>query len=427
MRPVYIAVPMLVMLLNGCVVNKTSSLNMVSDCVDTGSIDTCVLKHIDQNLKKITDDVAWISSAVEYSFALRTYDRGDKSISILDNALKRAANIQSHKKKTNALYEIAGALIDSKDTTRAKEAISVGIFSARQIDDTETSTDGLAKFSVLLIKVGDVETGMNQLHSLSQHSENLAAYKARAFKDVSIYLAEKKQFDMAIDVIEAVDYGLTYYQSTARIELARLANGFGMQEVANDLLRDAENIARAQSDGYFIAGALRDNAKARFLQAQNERALELFNDARSAAQLARTPQHRARAISRIATTLADIGMYDQARELFPEALQLLKSEASEQMRNYSLYEITGSAAFAGDFATAFANLDSIPDEGFGSAQSLRNAARRDVAWGLTRHGRVREALDLSNKVQTPRENVQLLSRVLRLLKQPDMPAFSRYL
>lgn len=427
MKPGLLAIPMLVMLLCSCAVNNSIGPAKVSDCVDAGSVDSCMLKYIDQNLAVISDDVAWISSAVEYSYALRAYDRGEQSVSILDSALKRSAKIQSLKEKTNALYEIAVAVTDSNDSSRAKEIISVGSLSARQIDDSESRSDSLAKFSVLLIKAGELDAGMRQLDSLPQHSDNLAAFKARAFKDVAVYFAEKKQIDTAVEVIEAVDYGLTYYQSTARIELATLANGLGLNEIARGLLHDAESIARAQSDGYFIAGALRDAAEAYFFEGQNERALELFNDARSAALLARTPQHRARAISRIATTLADNGMYNEAAELFPEALQLLQSEESEQMLKYSLYEITGSAAFAGDFETAFANLDSISDEGFGSAQSLKNAAIRDIAWGLTRHGRVKEALDLSDTVQTPREKVQLLSRVLRLLKQPDMPAFSRYL
>lgn len=423
----FLATALLSMLLHGCVTNKSVATENVSVCIDAVVTESCVLAYIDQNLSLISDHIVWINAAVEYSYALRAYQQDQDSEKLLDLATLRAAKITDQAQQINALYEIAAALIDSKDLLRAKEVIAQAGLLINQADDSELKTDNLAKHSVLLIKAGEINKGLAQLGELSQDSDNEASFKARAFKDAAVYLAEKNQIEKAVDAITKVSYGLVYYQSIARIEIAKWATVYGSKEIAFALLNDAEKIARTQTDGYFLAGALRDNAEAYFIKFDKDKAITLFNEASLSALQGRTPQHRARAISRIATKMADIGLYQEASMLLPQALEQLASEGSERMRNYSLYEIAGSAAFSGDFNTAFENLELIPDEAFGSAQSLRNATKRDIAWGLARHGRFTDALEIADTVKTPREQIQLLSRVLRILKQPDMPAFPRYL
>ena len=157
------------------------------------------------------------------------------------------------------------------------------------------------------------------------------------------------------------------------------------------------------------------------------KALQLFDDAASLSDKARTPQHKARALSRIATVMADLGLEEHTVPYLRQAAVTAKTEASQAMRRYSFYEIVGSAYFANNSAVIADIMDDIPTAPFGSASSLRDATMRDIAWGLARHGDWDRAAAIARAIESPRERVQALSRLVRLIRNPDMNALPRYL
>ena len=209
--------------------------------------------------------------------------------------------------------------------------------------------------------------------------------------------------------------------------MAELAFAADNDALAERLLTEADSIARAQDDGYFVAGALRDIGKAYYRGGNREIAMRYFTDAHAATGRAKSPQHKARSLSRVGTGLSDCGLYADAKRVIPAAREWAEQAKAPVFNNWAFYEIAGSAAFAGDFDTASELLAVIPDMKFSNATSLKAATQRDVAWGMARHGQLDGAVAMSTSIEKPRERVQALSRVVRLMVDPKMDAFPRYL
>jgi len=221
--------------------------------------------------------------------------------------------------------------------------------------------------------------------------------------------------------------GLPYYRALASIEVALPLHEQGKSNLAKSLLDEAENIGLNEKDGYFGAGIMRQLAVAHSKMEQRERAHQLFTTALTASQTAKSNQHHARAISRIATAMSDLGYFKRATAVLPDALKLAELESETLLRQWTFYEIAGSLAFSGDFEAAEKALESItPDAALGG-KSLSAAAKRDIAWGMARHNQIPTALDFANSISSARERVQALSRIARIVQNPNMNALPRYL
>ncbi len=186
-------------------------------------------------------------------------------------------------------------------------------------------------------------------------------------------------------------------------------------------------IARAQDNGYFVAGALRDIGFSYAVYGDAETANNYFSEAIAGSRNANSFQEKARSMSRIATRMADAGMTSETASMIAEATDLASQEESELFQQFSLYEIAGSAAFCGHFDTAQDLIEKIPSITFSSTASLKNSTIRDLAWGMAKHGDFVGAVKLANTIETKRERVQTLSRIARVILDPKMAAIARYL
>ena len=410
-----------------CAAPQASTEALALTCPQNDVRQSCILGAAGTALAEIEDDRDWIAAAAEYALALDASSREAEARATLNTALDKTSAIADTGKQVAALLDIANAAAEIGASDLALQVIATGEGIVRQIGSEDKQVDLLGKFASAQAASGEIKQALAKAGALRGESENAASFKARTLREIAVHQAKAGDFSGAAQTISKITDGLTYYWSTARSDVAELAFAAGEKSLANRWLAEADKIARAQDDGYFIAGALRDIGKARYRGGEREAAMRYFEDAKDATANAKSAQHKARSLSRVGTGLADCGLYAEAQQVIPAARERADQAKSPIFKNFSFYEIAGSAAFAGDFNTANQLIALIPDMQFSNATSLKGATKRDVAWGLARHGQTQSGVVMASGIAKPRERVQALSRIVRLLAEPKMDAFPRYL
>ena len=378
-------------------------------------------------LATIESDNDWIQAATEIALALELAGRPRDAVDMLDRAATRAAALEDNVVRASAEALIIAALLDLGSDAAAAGNIANATRAAEAIDDDGKRWDALGKLAVLNARAGNIDAALTFAIGMPESDDNLASYKARTLHDIAPLQARENDIDAAVSTLSLMTMGLPYYRAAAASDVAIAADAAGRSADAEALLEEAAAIARGQTDGYFVAGALRHVAVAYSEIGDAPRASGFFAEALDASLSGASPQHRARAVSRAATSLADVGELEAAKSALPNAVDIARSETREPFQLWAFYEIAGSAAFAGDFEMAMELMEAVPPSFRFGANSLRAATERDVAWGLARHGRVDEAMALAVGIESPRESVQALSRIARVIDDPEMIALPRYL
>lgn len=422
----------IVMMLTGCsngspVQIASASSPTSAGCQSNSVVPSCIMQNAKLALGEITDPENWVSAASEYAIGLQSIGDTQNAIAILDEAAVKTGAIEAIENRLKVMILTANSYAKLDKTAKARDIAERGESLALQIESNGKRSDIIGKLISVRAQTGQFSKALSRARAMPQSDATESAFKARTLREIAVYQAENKDFSGARKTLEDITMGLTYYRSTARSDIATLAFADGQHAIALTLLGEAEQIARAQDDGYFIAGALRDIGKSFFRGGYHKKAMGFFEDAKSGARQANSYQEKARSLSRIGTGLADCGLHSDGIKLFPQTIKFADQAKSETFKNYSYYEIAGSAAFAGDFDTARRLAELIPAISFGDATSLKDATKRDIVWGLARHNRLDDALDLARTISEPRERVQALSRLMQLQADPDMEAFSRYL
>ena len=393
--------------------------------VHKGTQDAAALAAI--ALAQIDDPAVWVVAATELAEAFVAQGRFDLAASLLERAKQKADALEDLTSRTSALTGIAPLLASVGQTQQSAVVIDQARRLATQIDDENVRWDVEGKLCVALAAGGAFEAALACANAVPVTTDTLASYKARTLHDIAPLVAAAGELVRAEEALQSITMGLTYYAAAARTDVAIYAHQQDASMLAQRLLTEAEAIARDQTDGYFIAGALRHVAVARLALGQDSAASDIFTAAVNAARRGASPQHKARAVSRVATSLADYGRLAETAPLLDEALALAATESRDTFRYWCLYEIAGSAAFAGFSDKAKATLADIPSDLMFGGKSLAAATQRDVAWGMARHGNMVEAIALAEAINSPRERVQALSRIARVAVDPAMKALPRYL
>lgn len=368
-----------------------------------------------------------LDTASEYALALAAAGITEEASAVLLNAVKQAQAIGAARLSATRLADLAAAAAEIGLEDLANSAAESGESLLTAVEGESKQSDLLGKFLSARAAAGATSDAVARALAMPEHSEALASIKARTLREIAAHQAEAGAFAEAEQTLQRISMGMTYYAAVAHADVAGAALRADQAELARRLLGTAELLARKQENGYFVAGSLRDIALVYLRLGDKERGIGMIADARVGARSANSFQEQARALSRIGTSLADEGLYEEAVELLPEAAALAAQEEQAMMQHYAYYEIAGSAAFAGDFALASSLLVNLPDEAFLSANSLRSVAKRDLAWGLARHGRWEKALEVAAAIPTQREKIQALSRLVRLSADPAMDELPRYL
>lgn len=386
----------------------------------------CLLAVAEVDLQTIDDDREWVTAVSELAVAAVEIGQTEHALRLLNRVGDRAQNFEPAE-KAGALHELSHAFRVSGAEYRATVLLDEAEAARALVGDPHKQADLRGKWIVLRAKEGDLSGAVRAALVMSQADDNLAAYKARTLHELAPLQAQVGDFDAALETLAAITMSISYYQAVARSDVAAIAGAAGKRDVADAQFRRAEDVARAQSDGYFVAGALRQIGDGYSRLSQPDVASGYFTDAAAGARTAKTVQERARALSRVATSLADHTRYDDARRLVKEAIEMATDESSEPLRAWAFYEIAGAAAFSGDFASANEALDEIAPSVAFSGVAVRSAAQRDVAWGYARHGRLDAAMATAMGIVTARERVQAYARIVRLIADSDMAALPRYL
>ncbi len=415
------------LLMAGCAsVSESSQLSDAAEISEAGTLEAGLLADASSSLAEITKLGDWISASAEYAEALAAARRHGEAVALLMSAHQASLSLEpADRLKASITINQSLASIGAHDEAAVVDAAARE--TAASIESKTTRQDSFAKLATSVAASGDLAKALALVSALPQDESDLASLKARAYREIAEKAAGQGKFEVAEETISRITFGLPYYRAVARSDAAFHAIKQGGTELAQRLLDDAETLARADEDGYFAAGALRDTAKGWALLGDAEKSAQLFGEAVALTEGAKSPQQTARAISRIATVMADVGMGDMAGPYLMQSIATNRTEPSDVMRKYSFYEIAGSTAFTGDFAAARGLLPEVPDETFGSAGSLRDATSRDIAWGEARHGKLEQAAKTARAIMSPRERVQALSRIVRLIRDPQMKAFARYL
>lgn len=418
----------LVLLIATLLLSTSFQSNSVADEIEANDTNvTSIIVFAEQSLALIEDPFEWSTSAVELAIAKNAAGYGDGAWYLYGEAIKRAYTIEDNAKNETAMADIALSLSKVKANDKAIGYIDVISLFVERVDTAEKKQDINGKLATALAVHGDANIALSNALNLPEGNPTLDSYKARTLREVANQMAKKDEFEAAISALDHITMGLTYYRSMAHSDIAAAAINKGRNDLVPSLLENATVIARAQDNGYFIAGALRDIGFAFAKNGNLKLANDYFNEAMTGSRNANSFQEKARSMSRIATRMADAGVLSNTGAIINEAINFAKLEESELFQNFSYYEIAGSAAFCGEFDVARSLITDIPDIAFSSTASLKNSTIRDLAWGFAKHNDFASAVELANTISTNREKVIALSRIIRIMVDPNMSAVARYL
>ncbi len=395
-------------------------------CV-TEPTEACVLDLAMAAFSSVEGDRQRINAALELSLALTASGDRQAATKLLRAAGRQVSAMSAATDVVEARLDLAHGFLSAGDKNAGASQLAAAESVLDNVEDAHKRVDLGAKIAVAYVEVGQSTKGLRYAKGLPESDETFAAYKARALHDIAPILAKNGDLSGALATIEAITMGITYYQSVCRSDVGYLASIDGSEDEAEELFEDAAAVARAQENGYFVAGALRQLADAEARLGRTASANANFQEAVVGARAAPSAQERARAISRIVTTMADNEMTANAAGLIAEALAIAATEGNAALRSWAHYEIAGAAAFAGLFDHAAEVLIEIPSDLEFAGVSLKSATQRDVAWGLARHRQTAGALELAATIVTARERTQAFSRIARAMADPAMRALPRYL
>jgi len=410
--------------LASCTLPETSQAQ--SKCVEQSTSVNCILDTASTGLVNIDDAFAKSSSMAELAVAYSSANNLKKAAELIERARIEANNIEDDKSRVKAISEIAVALSDMKTDKSWVPVLDSLISKNKTRADANMRTDILAKSLTAKAVHGDAASVLDELIKLPQATNLQENSKAIALQKTASTLAKKGNFEAATEAIREITMSISYYQAISRTSVAAHAARADNHELARSLLLEAEPIANEQENGYFGGAIFRDIAFGYAALDDAEQSSKFHKKAKQLARAATKQNEKARAMSRIATKQADRGDTSEANSILMEASQLADQIESNMFLGYSYYEIVGSAAISGEFTLAEKWLDKVPDTPLASTASLKSAAQRDIAWGLARYGKSQKALEVANAIATPREKVQALSRMVRVLNDPKMQALPRY-
>jgi len=388
-------------------------------CTQADTSLPCLLKYTQAVLYETPDLFSWVSGASELAVAYDVTGHLEQSRTLITDAVEKTKAIEDMKQRGTALSEILTAIAALSKTENATIWIQDITFIATDLEG-RAKADVNGKMIVAKAIHNDKDTAHQEALKLPQTTDVEGYAKAVTLRKIANIFAKSGDLETAREAINSITMSIDYYKSMVRSDVARHAYKTGN-------ISEAEPIARSLDNGYFVGAALRDIGYSYDVMQKFEVAQNYFSEALKATAISDKQNEKARATSRIATRLSDAGLSSQTPDILNQAAMFAHDIKIDAMKSYSYYEISGAAAMSGQFNLAKDWLKNVPDITMGSTSSIKNAAKRDLAWGLTRYGKTKEALEIVNSISTDREKLQALSRMIRVLKNPYMEALPRYL
>ena len=397
--------------------------------ISCSQIDTtipCLLKLGQTTLDETIDDFSWASGAAELAIAYDVSGQSEQAETLIGKAIARAKTIEDLSKRRNALGEILTALAALSKSNKALTWLED--ITPLTVDFPEAAKADIAGKTIIVRAIhAGPKTAFTEALNMAEDTDAQAYAKAITLRKHANIFAKSGDLKAAREAVDSVTMSIDYYQSMVRADVAHHAYKAGDSDFAITLLNEADPIARSLENGYFSGAALRDIGYSYQQMGKLEKAQVYFTEALTATAIADKQNEKARSTSRIATRLADAKLLSQTPSVLKQAEAFAEDIQAGRMKSYSYYEIAGAAAMAGQFGLAEDWLNEVPDIPMGSTSSIKEAAKRDLAWGLTRHGNVDKAMEVVRSINADREKIHAISRMIRVLNNPDMEALPRYL
>jgi len=360
-----------------------------------------------------------VLGASELAVAYDVTGHLEQSRALITDAVEKAKTIEDIKQRGTALSEILTAIAALSKTENTSIWIQDIAFIAADLEG-RAKADINGKMIVAKAIHNDKKTAHQEALKLPQVTDVEGYAKAVTLRKIANIFAKSGDLETAREAINSITMSIDYYKSMVRSDVARHAYKAGDISTAETLLNEADPIARSLDNGYFSGAALRDIGYSYEVMQKFEISQNYFSESIKATAISDKPNEKARSTSRIATRLSDAGLSSQTPDILVQAAMFADEIKIDTMKSYSYYEISGAAAMSGQFNLAKDWLKYVPDIAMGSTSSIRNAAKRDLAWGLTRYGKTKEALEIVNSISTDREKLQALSRMIRVLKNINL-------
>lgn len=395
-------------------------------CTQTNTSVPCLLKYAQESLDETDDSFSWVSSAAELSIAYDVTGNSHLAKTLITKAFTHTKTIEDTKLRSTATGEILTAIAELNQTEEASVWAKEAYRIAENLD-ARGKTDIFGKILVTKAIHGNPNSAFSEALALPQKTDLESYAKAITLRKIANIFAKSGDLKAAEEAIELLTMSIDYYQSMVRSDVARHAYNAGDKTLSEQLLIEADPIARSLGNGYFVGAALRDIGYSYHRIGKRDKADTYFIEALQATMIADKQNEKARSTSRIATRLSDAKLSSRTPEILLKAASFANDIEGDSMKSYSYYEITGAAAISGQFELSKIWLNKVPETPMGSTSSIKAAAKRDLAWGLTRYGKAKEALDVVKTIKADREKIQALSRMVRVIQDPNMEALPRYL
>jgi len=426
MKPILISAALALVLSIGFTACQPSIGATPVPCVQTDISVPCLLKYTQTTLDETQDAFSWVSGASETVIAYDVSGQSDKAEILIQQAITKAKTIDDLKQRGTAIGEILTAIATLSKTDKAT-------IWAQDIKTMSDQLEGLSKADVTgkIVVAQAIHNNSREAFSnainLPQETDVEGYAKAITLRKIANILAKSGDLKAAREAIDSITMSIDYYKSMVRSDVARHAYKVGNETFALMLLDEADPIARSLGNGYFSGAALRDIGYSYQRIGQKDKAKSYFEEALTATAMAEKQNEKARSTSRIATRLSDAKLSSHTPDILLTAAAFADDIKTDTMKSYSYYEIAGAAAISGQFDLAKDWLVNIPHIPMSSTSSIKEAAKRDLAWGLARYGKTKEALEVVKTISSEREKIQALSRIIRVIQNPDMEALPRYL
>lgn len=393
----------------------------------TAPTPSCLVEMAVSLSEKLPISVARAQVSIEIAYAQHAMGNAEAAHDILTHASSLSFSFDDPEDKAAVLLSVAEAQAGTGASNQARKSVQQALAFEHEMPTALGRSNLIGTAAKIYARVGDFDMALGLVNGHPESESGLASIKARTFHDIGPLQAKAGFIDAGLETVRRATMGLQYYRASALTDIAKVSFDMGDDDQANALLAEAQQIAVSLDDGYFVAGALRHVGEAAFHGGLIDRARDAYEAAVEGTRSQPMGQARARALSRAATAMAESGFNEQALGVLAEAVDVAKAEENEAMRQYARYEIAGAFAFAGAIQLAVDIAIALPDTAFSSAHSLRGVTVRDVAWGEAKYVDPVNAVARALKINSTREKVMALSRIARVLVDPEMKSLSRYL
>jgi len=285
---------------------------------------------------------------IEIAKAMVKTGRVEEAMKVFEEAVKLANGIKYARERLEALIEIAKVMAKMG---MVEESVRV----AEWIEDTRERLKALREIAKVIAKIGRFEEAVKVFEEAVKVVEKIKdeMFKecSQSLKEIAKAMAEARMFEEAIKFVDMIEDKKEHLK--ALVEIAKVIAQIGMTEKAKEILEEV-----IKFEGVWIYEAwiyeelwclevLSEIAKIMAQIGMIEKAKEIFEEIIEVTETLRDSWEHLWVLSEIAEAMAQSGMLKEARKVFKEAVKIAWRIEDSCERSKALSEIAEAMAQAG--------------------------------------------------------------------------------